>query len=146
MISRGFRLLFGLVLLPAAAPPDLPAAGTSAAHVAPPSPPLDDARQALLEDALARIAADSERWAYTETSLANDTKGKSKGEKVVRYDPSKPYDEQYTLLKIDSEPPTADQIAHYRHTLDLRRTEIQRVKPYRERLNVQIGPLKVLDF
>ena len=31
-------------------------------------------------------------------------------------------------------------------SFDLRRTDIQRVKPYRERLDVKIGPLKVLDF
>ena len=51
MISRGFRLLFGLVLLPAVAPPDLPAAGSPVAHMAPSSPLLDDACRALLEDA-----------------------------------------------------------------------------------------------
>ena len=123
MLSRSFRLLFGLGLLPVAAPSDLPATGSPVTYATPSSPLLDDARRGLLEDALARIAADSERWAYTETSLANDTKGKSKGEKVVRYDPSQPYDEQYTLLKIDGQPPTADQIAHYRHTQDKRRRE-----------------------
>jgi hypothetical protein len=31
-------------------------------------------------------------------------------------------------------------------SFDLRRTDIPRVKPYRERLDVKIGPLKVLDF
>ncbi|HTZ22336.1 MAG TPA: hypothetical protein VMC06_15745 [Opitutaceae bacterium] len=123
MISRGFRLLLGLGLLPAAVPSDLPAAGAPVGHAAPASPILDDARRALLEDALARIAADSERWAYTETSLANVTKGKNQGEKVVRYDPSRPYDEQYTLLKIDGQPPTAEQIAHYRQTQEKRRRE-----------------------
>jgi hypothetical protein len=65
MISRGFRLLFGLVLLPAAAPPDLPAFGTPVAHGVPSSPSLDDARRTRIEDALARIAAGSERWAWS---------------------------------------------------------------------------------
>jgi hypothetical protein len=31
-------------------------------------------------------------------------------------------------------------------SFDLRRTDFQRVKPYRERVDVKIGPLKVLDF
>jgi hypothetical protein len=123
MVSRRFRLLFGLVLLPAVAPPDLPAAGSPVAHVAPPSPLMDDARRSLLEDALTRIAADSERWAYTEISFTSDTKGKNKGEKVVRYDPSKPYEQQYDLLKIDGQPPTANQIAQYRRTQEKRRRE-----------------------
>ena len=123
MLSRWFRLLFGFVLLPIAGPLHLPAVGAALALAAPLLPPVGGAPRTLLEDALAQIAADAERWAYTETTLTKDTKGNSKGEKIVRYDPSKPYDEQYTLLKIDGQPPTESQLAKYRRTQEKKRRD-----------------------
>jgi hypothetical protein len=124
MISRRFFLVLGLVLLPAAVPSDLLAVGSQVADRAgPPTPALDSPHRALLDEVLTRIAADTEHWAYTETSCENDTKGKGKGEKVVRYDPSQPYDDQYTLLKIDGQTPTESQIAKYRRTQEKRRRE-----------------------
>jgi hypothetical protein len=53
-------------------------------------------------------------WAYTETVRTCDEKGRLKKETVVRFDPSKPYPEQYTPLSIDGKPPTAGDIKDYR--------------------------------
>lgn len=97
--------------LPAAAP-----AETNTARA-----PLTDEYRTLFQDALAKIAADMERWAYTETTIERDTKGQSKGEKVVRYDPSKPYAEQRTLLKLDGKPPTESQLDKFRREQEKRR-------------------------
>ena len=68
----------------------------------------------LLQEAITKLSQDTDRWAYTETRIAKDTKGVSKGETVVRFDPSKPYAEQYGPLKINGQPPTAKQLADYR--------------------------------
>lgn len=72
----------------------------------PPLPPL-------LLDALTKLSQDFDRWAYTETRNETDTNGKSKGETVIRFDPSKPYAEQYTPLKIRGQPPTEKQLKEY---------------------------------
>ena len=59
---------------------------------------------ALLKDAMKGSAQDTEHWAYTETTRIQDKKGKKFEETIVRFDPSKPYAEQYTPLKIDGKP------------------------------------------
>lgn len=68
----------------------------------------------LLLEALARSLADEGYWAYTETSREFDQKGRSSGDTIVRFDPSKPYAEQFTPLKIEGKPPTAKQLKEYR--------------------------------
>lgn len=68
----------------------------------------------ILQDALKKLSQDTDRWAYTQTTLQKDDKGKTKSEVVVRFDPSKPYAEQYTPLKIDGEPPSESQMRKYR--------------------------------
>ncbi len=42
------------------------------------------------------------------------SKGGAQGETVVRFDPSKPYAEQYTPLKVEGKPPTEKQLKKYR--------------------------------
>ena len=70
---------------------------------------------APIEAALKRGAEEVERWAYTETSVTRDRAGKArKGETIVRVDPSKTYEEQFTPLKIDGKEPTEKQRAKYR--------------------------------
>ncbi|SDR89049.1 hypothetical protein [Opitutus sp. GAS368] len=69
---------------------------------------------ALFQDALRNSAQDTEHWAYTETTRAKVPKGLVPGETVVRFDPSKPYAEQYTPLQIDGQPPTEKQLKEYR--------------------------------
>jgi len=68
----------------------------------------------LLNASLHRVADDLPRWAYTEHRVIRDTKGRVKSEQVVRYDPSKPYAEQWTPLQIDGRAPTAREQAKFR--------------------------------
>jgi len=76
---------------------------------------------ALLQAAVESYAKDAERWAYTQTIVAKDRKGKVEEELVVRNDPSQPYDVQWTVLKIDGKEPTERQIDKYRKEHDKRR-------------------------
>ena len=84
----------------------LRAADTAPTAIDPPVPPL-------LLDALTKLSQDFDQWAYTETRTANDTEGKTKGETIIRFDPSKPYAEQLTPLKIDGKTPTDKQLKDY---------------------------------
>ena len=68
----------------------------------------------LLNDLLHKTADDYYRWAYTEHRVVRDEKGKLKSEVLLRYDPSKPYAEQWTPLKIDGREPTDRDRAKYR--------------------------------
>lgn len=69
-----------------------------------------DAQRAMFAEALGKLGADEDRWAYTETSRGLDDKHVS----VVRFDPSKTGDERATLLKIDGKPPTPAAVAKWR--------------------------------
>jgi hypothetical protein len=66
-------------------------------------PPANEAQRALFAEALGKIGADENCWAYTETSRGLDDKRVT----VVRVDPSKPEGERCVLLKVDGKPPTA---------------------------------------
>lgn len=68
----------------------------------------------LLMDALQKIAANFDRWAYTETHMMTDEHGVPQPETVIRFDPSKPYAEQYLPLKIKGKPPTEKQLQGFR--------------------------------
>jgi hypothetical protein len=67
-----------------------------------------------LQDALAKLAQDTDRWAYTQTLVERDDKGRVKQETVVRFDPSQPYAEQYRVLKVDGKEPSDGQVRKYR--------------------------------
>lgn len=79
---------------------------------------------ALLEDALAKYAADYDHWAYTQTVVERNEKGKVLREAVVRFDPSKPYPEQFTPLKIDGAPPKSGDLKKYRKQGERREKKI----------------------
>jgi hypothetical protein len=68
----------------------------------------------LLSEVLHQTADDYRRWAYTERRVMRDDKGKLKSETIVRFDPSKPYAEQWTPLKIAGKEPTERDRAKYR--------------------------------
>jgi hypothetical protein len=68
----------------------------------------------LLTQALEKTAGDLRRWAWTESRVLRDEKGKVKSETVVRFDPSKPYPEQWTPISINQKPPTAKDFEKYR--------------------------------
>ncbi|HTL68428.1 MAG TPA: hypothetical protein VL200_12255 [Lacunisphaera sp.] len=70
---------------------------------------------ALFKDAIKNTEQDPNHWAYTETTVKRiGLHGKPKGETIVRFDPSKPWPEQYTPLQIEGRPPTEMQRQKYR--------------------------------
>ncbi|HVZ66160.1 MAG TPA: hypothetical protein VG936_16450 [Lacunisphaera sp.] len=88
------------------------AAGLGAGEV--PRPATAD-EIALFKDAIKNTAQDTDHWAYTETTVKKIGVGrKAPGETVVRFDPSKPWPEQYTPLQVEGRPPTEKQIRQYR--------------------------------
>jgi hypothetical protein len=80
----------------------------------PPARSATAAELAMLSTALEQTAREMGRWAYTETRVVRGEKGQVKSDVVVRYDPSKPYGEQWTPLSVDGRPPTASDHAKYR--------------------------------
>lgn len=68
----------------------------------------------LLYDALTKVAENFDRWAYTETRHLMNDKGVLQPETIIRFDPSKPYAEQYTPIKIEGKAPTEKQLRDYR--------------------------------
>jgi hypothetical protein len=56
-----------------------------------------------------------EDYAYTRTIRTESTEGDKKEERVVvdRWDPAKPQDQRWTLVSINGQPPTADQLKTY---------------------------------
>ena len=80
----------------------------------------------ILQDALKKLSVDTDRWAYTQTAIQKDDKGKTKSEVVLRFDPSKPYAEQYTPLKIDGKAPSDSQVRKYRRQGERRGDRIER--------------------
>lgn len=70
--------------------------------------PLRAAVPALIEEALGQMAVNFDHWSYVETITERNGKGRVLNETVVRYDPSKPFAEQFTVLSVDGKPPTAE--------------------------------------
>jgi hypothetical protein len=68
----------------------------------------------LLTEALEKTAGDLDHWAYTETQMIHDEKGRVKRTSVVRYDPSRPYEEQWTPVSINGKSPTDADLRKYR--------------------------------
>jgi hypothetical protein len=69
---------------------------------------------ALLNEVLQKTAQDYRRWAYTEHLIIKDEKGRVKTDTLLRYDPSQPYPEQWTPIKISGRDPTDRERAKYR--------------------------------
>jgi len=75
-------------------------------------PRATDAQRTLFEEAFEKIGAESDRWAYTETT-------RRAGEKKTvstRIDPSKPEQQRCTLVSIGGKSPTADELRRWRET------------------------------
>ena len=68
----------------------------------------------LLEGALEKVSADYDHWAYTQTKLEKNEKGKVLKRAIVRFDPSKSYPEQFVPLEIDGHAPDASDLRKYR--------------------------------
>ena len=95
--------------------------GCSALTAAPAAAPLPaTARRAtaaeleMVGTALEKTAQDLRRWAYTESRVVRDEKGKIKSDVVIRYDPSKPYPEHWTPITINGKPPRSGDFQKYR--------------------------------
>jgi len=110
------RFLFSLILL------GLIATG----RAEDPSRPATPEEVGLFKEAVKNTTQDTEHWAYTETTVMKSTKGKVREETVVRFDPSKPWLEQYTPLKIEGKPPTEKQLKKYRERGEKRGERIAR--------------------
>jgi hypothetical protein len=72
--------------------------------------PASEEQRTMFAEALGKIGADGDRWAYTETSHGLDDKHVA----VMRVDPSRPEAERCTLLKLDGKPPTVDDVKRWR--------------------------------
>ena len=102
----------------------------------------------LLQDAVKKLAQDTDRWAYTQTAIEKDGKGKARSDVVVRFDPSKPYAEQYIPLKIDGKEPSESQIKKYRRQGEKRGQRLEEaattgaVAPFQRK---SVGELMDLD-
>jgi hypothetical protein len=101
---------------PATEPPPPDAAPADAVEAPVALPP-----QALLREAIRKSTLDAERWAYTQTVVSRNRDGKVEEEVVVRNDPSQPYEQQWTPLKINGKEPTEHQIEKYRKDHEKRR-------------------------
>jgi hypothetical protein len=80
----------------------------------------------LLQDALQKLSQDTDRWAFTQTLIEKDEKGKVKQETVLRFDPSQPYAQQYRPLKVDGKEPNDSTIRKYRKQGEKRGERIER--------------------
>jgi hypothetical protein len=68
----------------------------------------------LLNDVLHKVADDYRRWAYTEHRTLRDEKGRTKSDLIVRFDPSKPYAEQWTPISVNGKEPSERDRRKYR--------------------------------
>ena len=80
----------------------------------------------LLQDALQKFTQDTDRWAYTQTLVEKDDKGRVKQETVVRFDPSQPYAQQYRPLKVGGKEPTESEVRKYRRQGEKRGDRFER--------------------
>ena len=70
---------------------------------------------ALLNDAMQKLIADEHHWAFTQTTQRFDKAGRREGGLFVEhYDPSKPFDRQWQLVKYDGRAPTSWETSAWR--------------------------------
>ena len=73
----------------------------------------------LLAEAVRKVVADEDHWAYTVIIQRFDKNGKTVGGPFVeRYDPSQPFHEQWVLLKYDGHAPTESEASVWRRHRD----------------------------
>jgi len=87
-----------------------------------------------LAEAVRAVGRDLGRWAYTQRTVRYDRKGAVEEETLARFDPSQPYDVQWTLLQRNGTAATAAQVRKHRQ---------ERAKRTRDRPT--LGELLVLD-
>jgi hypothetical protein len=82
----------------------------------------------LLDEAVQKISHDTDRWAYTQAIVEKDGKGKTINATVVRFDPSKPYPEQYVPIMIDGKPPSPSALKEYRRKGEKRGKSLEKLE------------------
>jgi hypothetical protein len=83
---------------------------------------------AQLEKALLNSSREDNRWAYTETTVVRPKSAKEKEDvlTIVRFDPSKPYAEQYTPLLVEGKKPSASDLKEYRRKGEKRAEDLEK--------------------
>ena len=76
--------------------------------------PVRAAVPPLLAEAIQKVLADANRWAFTQTIVEENGKGEETKRTVVRYDPSKTYADQYVVLSVDGKSPSESDRSKYR--------------------------------
>jgi len=108
----------------------------AATEATPAIPPELEGLPLPLAVALQKLMKDDGHWAYTQSTQIFDRDGRPEGGlQVERYDPSRPEEEQWTLLLRKGEPPTDRQVRSWRR---------KKEKELRRREEKPLG--EVLDF
>jgi hypothetical protein len=113
------RLFLSALLLASAL---LRAEEGAAALGAPPPDPFAGV-PAPLAEAVRKFGHDIERWACLQREVQYDKDGKVSEERLVRYDPSLPYDEQWTLVQKNGKDATERQAKAYREEKEKHRKD-----------------------
>ncbi|MFI5336834.1 MAG: hypothetical protein ACHQ5A_08625 [Opitutales bacterium] len=69
---------------------------------------------APLAEAIRKFGQNAEHWACTQHEVTTNKAGRVTEDRLVRYDPSLPYDRQWTLLKKNGRDATARQVQAFR--------------------------------
>jgi hypothetical protein len=88
--------------------------------------PATAAEVELFKAGMMNSSQDTEHWAYTETATSKMSKGRDRGETITRFDPSKPYAEQFTSVLIEGKPPTEKQLKAARERGEKRGERVSR--------------------
>lgn len=101
--------------------------GVTATRAAETEPrPATAEETAFFKKAMKNSAQDTEHWAYTETTTMKASKGRPHGPTVVRFDPSRPYAEQYTPVTVKGKPPSRRDLTKYREKGEKRGEKLNR--------------------
>jgi hypothetical protein len=69
---------------------------------------------ALLDQAVKKLIADENHWAFTQTTQRFDKDGKAAGGPTVeRFDPSKPFDQEWQLLAYEGRTPKESELSYW---------------------------------
>lgn len=109
-MRRFSQFLFPFVLLAAA----LLRADEPGEDALPPPPDPLAGSPAPLAAAIRKYGEDVERWAWVQHEVHYDKQGKVSEERLLRFDPSQPYEQQWTLLKKNGHDATPEQVEAYR--------------------------------
>jgi hypothetical protein len=141
-MHRRLPLFLLLVVTAFAAPAAVPVPAVASAVR-----PATAAELERVNFALQKTAQDLHRWAYTESRLIRDEKGRVKTDLVIRHDPSKPYSEQWVPISVNGRPPTDSDISKYRRQGERAQRMNERGETDRRRsLGELIEPGKALFF